>query len=338
MRRRREGYVVVLVVAFMVVGLAVIAVAVDIGRFFTAKRQLDVRVDAAALAAAMELPERPDLATEQATTYLQMNTMGAAPSSGDEAREITFGTTYVTNDRVTVTVSRPTAALFGFAFGAGSATVAASATAIAGAPRVLCVAPLGVIDANGASPGTGYAFGQEILLSLRTNTSETGEACRAETQVIPLDLFKGTSDYKDALSGTSCAKVAMGASLPSGCGQPNLVQNTYNAITDRLGLDIHTLEQLATFDGNRWVVNPQPGEPQPGCVRLLLAPVLSAYDDPTVTGFAFLYLKGSAVRDPGEGQGNQVEVTLVFIDSLVAGDTDVGAANSTGVRAVRLIR
>jgi Flp pilus assembly protein TadG len=115
--------------AFTVIGLIAMlgmaAAVLDVGSWYRADRKLQTTVDAAALAAAQELPSDTAAANALATEYAGKN--GGGPVS------VSFSTTAVANDTVTVTGSRPAPGFFSQIFGIDSVTVGASATARVGA-------------------------------------------------------------------------------------------------------------------------------------------------------------------------------------------------------------
>jgi hypothetical protein len=115
-------------IAFMMIGLLVMlgmaAAVLDVGSWYRADRQLQTTVDAAALAAAHELPSDTAAA-------------GAVSTS--------FSATVVANDTVTVTASAPAPGFFSKVFGIDSVTVKATATARVGAlSTARGMAPIGV--------------------------------------------------------------------------------------------------------------------------------------------------------------------------------------------------
>ena len=118
----------------LVAMLGMAAAVLDVGSWYRADRKLQTTVDAAALAAAQELPS--DTSAAQA--------LAVAVRRQERRRRIdtNFSTTAVANDTVTVTGSRPAPGFFSKVFGIDSVTVNASATARVGA----------LATARGASP------------------------------------------------------------------------------------------------------------------------------------------------------------------------------------------
>ena len=123
---RETGQAAVLSVVFMVALLGAVALVLDVGSWFRAQRATQSAADAAALAGAQELPESTGSATAFATQYLTSNGGGAAIT--------TFSSKNVTNDTVTVKVTRQADGFFAKLFGIDSVDVHAKASARSGNP------------------------------------------------------------------------------------------------------------------------------------------------------------------------------------------------------------
>lgn len=108
--------------------------SIDVGVWYQAHRKQQAIVDAAALAAANDLPGGTAQATTDASTYAGKNG-GSTPS-------VSFSTTYAANDTVTVRTSATAPSYFLKVLGVGDTNVGATATATA--------VPLG--SAYGAAP------------------------------------------------------------------------------------------------------------------------------------------------------------------------------------------
>jgi hypothetical protein len=121
-----RGQAAVITVMFMATLLGCVAMVLDVGSWFRAQRATQSTADAAALAAAHDLPESPSGANALAAQYLGKNGGGAAV--------VTFSSRNVTNDTVTVTVNRDTPGFFSKLFGINAVAVHAKATARAGHP------------------------------------------------------------------------------------------------------------------------------------------------------------------------------------------------------------
>jgi Putative Flp pilus-assembly TadE/G-like len=142
MRRFREerGAVVVVTALFMTVLLGIAAFAIDAGSWYRADRQLQTKVDAAALAGAQELPWDPGLATSTALSYASKNGGGPAPM-------VTITKTSSNNDTIVVQGSESAPGFFSKVLGVDSVTVGAHARAkVAGLGSAKYVAPLTVSD------------------------------------------------------------------------------------------------------------------------------------------------------------------------------------------------
>ena len=70
---RENGQIVILAAFFLVIGLSFAAIVIDVGRFMHGRQQVQNAVDAAALAAAQELPDHGSTAQTIANQYLDAN-------------------------------------------------------------------------------------------------------------------------------------------------------------------------------------------------------------------------------------------------------------------------
>ena len=158
--RAQRGQVLALT-AVGIVGICGMAgFAIDTGTWYRAHRAQQAIADAAALAAAADLPNDTGQATTDAINYAAKN--GGSLSDG----QIAFSSTYQTNDTVTVTTSSTAPAYFLKAVGIGSAAVGATATATA-VPlgSAWGSAPFAIINTQRELSGTGCpCFGVQTTL------------------------------------------------------------------------------------------------------------------------------------------------------------------------------
>jgi Putative Flp pilus-assembly TadE/G-like len=124
MNQRGQSLVLSLVFLTVLVGMA--ALVVDVGSWYRADRKLQANADAAALAAAQELPANTAAAEATALDYAATN------DGGLEAKNVKFRTTVIPNDTVEVTTDRPSPGFFAQLFGRDSVDVRATAAARVG--------------------------------------------------------------------------------------------------------------------------------------------------------------------------------------------------------------
>ena len=122
-KNSQRGQATVLTLVFLTVVLGMAALVLDVGSWYRAKRDAQSTADAAALAAAQELPESTSAAKSAALSYAAKNGSGVA--SGD----VVFSSKIVANDTVTVTVRRTSPGFFAKIFGRKTVSVGAHATA-----------------------------------------------------------------------------------------------------------------------------------------------------------------------------------------------------------------
>jgi len=147
----QRGQVFVLTAIGLTAICGVAGFAIDTASWYQAHRKQQAIADAAALAAADNLPTNTSQATSDAVAYAQKN--GGSISGGN----VTFSSKYSTNDTVTVATQATAPSYFLKTLGIGSASVGATATATA--------VPLG--SPYGAAPFAVYYTQPEL----------TGQGC-----------------------------------------------------------------------------------------------------------------------------------------------------------------
>lgn len=126
-----SGMVLVMLSLMMVVLLGFAAMVTDAGLAFWHRWRLQNAMDAAALAGAQALPDDPDRALAQATTFAQVNGVTPAELAAvtEPAYQLHVFRLFNDNDAITVSARRRLPAFLRAAVAAGEATVATSATA-----------------------------------------------------------------------------------------------------------------------------------------------------------------------------------------------------------------
>jgi Putative Flp pilus-assembly TadE/G-like len=124
--KNERGQAFVVTVASMLVLLGMAALVLDVGAWFHDKRELQATADAAALAGAQALPERPSDATTLAVTYAGKNGGGVA------AGDVTISTTKYGNDTITVKSHKTDTGIFSHVLGVINVGIGAGATATKG--------------------------------------------------------------------------------------------------------------------------------------------------------------------------------------------------------------
>lgn len=124
--RNERGQTIVLTVLALVVLLGMAAMVLDVGAWFHQKRQLQATADAAALAGAQALPERPSDATTLAVSYASKN------DGGVNAGDVTISTSKYGNDTIRVDSHKTNPGMFSRLLGIASVNIKATATATRG--------------------------------------------------------------------------------------------------------------------------------------------------------------------------------------------------------------
>ncbi len=212
--RRDSGQAIVMVVLLLAVLLGMAAAVLDVGSWFRADRRLQATVDAAALAGAHALPESTGDAMALALEYADKNGGGLA------AGDISFSTTVLPNDTITVEAEQPAPGFFSKVFGIASVEVHARAKARSGTvsaakwvapivvdilhPMLKCTPPpcsadteLNLIDLH--KPGSGTAAGSFGLINLKLGDKGSVGAeelaswmSRGFDQNMPLGIYNAT--------------------------------------------------------------------------------------------------------------------------------------------------
>jgi hypothetical protein len=128
-RRRtgsEAGQTTLLGVLFLVVLICMMAAVIDVGAWMRADRKLQANADAAALAAAQELPYDTGAATAKALEYGGKNGASIGPT------DVTYETKVMPNDIVVVRLTKSAPGVFSGLFGVNSVAVHATAKARAG--------------------------------------------------------------------------------------------------------------------------------------------------------------------------------------------------------------
>jgi Flp pilus assembly protein TadG len=166
LRRCERGQALVLMVLLMVSLLGLATLVVDVGSWFRSKRQLQSTADAAALAGAQALPNRPGDASGLAQQYATKNASDLASA------DYSIGSDLAPNDQITVHVTRNAPGLFAKVFGINSVQVGATATAEAKTmAQAKHVAPITVKNTEPMLSGPGcpcFGPGDETTLPLKT--------------------------------------------------------------------------------------------------------------------------------------------------------------------------
>ena len=180
-KQDERGQTIVITVVFLTVLLGFCALAIDVGSWWKAKRDLQATADAAALAGAQALPESTSDAQSLAIQYAGQNG-GVLSASG-----ISFSSQITAHDTINVQMTQDAPGFFSRVFGIDLVTVGAHASARTdGISSAMWVAPITVASTHPMlgctpppctdtttiplndlhSPGSGNAAGAFSLLDL----------------------------------------------------------------------------------------------------------------------------------------------------------------------------
>jgi Flp pilus assembly protein TadG len=120
-----EGQSIVLSVFFLTALMGMAAFVVDACAWFRASRQVQSVADSAALAGAQAIPSSPDTARSLAIQYANHNGGGVASA------DVSFATTYRTNDTIVVTARKTEQGFFSKIFHIDSVNISTTTKAVA---------------------------------------------------------------------------------------------------------------------------------------------------------------------------------------------------------------
>jgi hypothetical protein len=123
-RRDQTGQAFVITIIFLGALMGMAALVLDVGHWYHSKRDLQAVADAAALAGAQALPDDTGQAAALAAQYAKDN--GGPPPT------VSFTSTNLANDTITVTLQRPEPGFFSKVFSIDSVTIGSKASARTG--------------------------------------------------------------------------------------------------------------------------------------------------------------------------------------------------------------
>jgi hypothetical protein len=275
----QKGSALVLAAAMMAVFLGFTALVVDVGTMILEKSRLQNACDAAALAAARELPTVA-LAEQKANQYLEYN--GVVP----EEAHVSFDPGGV---RVTVEASRRVDYTFARVFGLTNGEVSARASAVfGGVSGISGVVPFGIPDQT-------LVYGQEY----RLKAGSQDKYGPGNYGALALEL-RGASSYENNLKYGYRGIVKVGKWVMTEPG--NMSGPTEEGINYRLNSCPHNPK--CTIDHY-----------YPDCPMVMIVPIfnptpLHGRDEVQIVGFAAFLLKGV------EGRGKESEVSGYFLQMV----------------------
>ena len=137
--QNQRGQSMVLTLVFMIALMAMATAVLDVGSWYRTHRHTQATADAAALAAAQELPEFPADAVTSAVNYGDQN------EGGVKSQDVELSSSVVTNDTVKVTARKNAPGFLSRLFGIDSLTARAAAKARSGTlGAARYAAPIGV--------------------------------------------------------------------------------------------------------------------------------------------------------------------------------------------------
>lgn len=334
-----KGTAIILVVAAMAVIMGAASLVLDLGLAYYHSVRLQNAADAAALAAAQELPVKTTKANDinrvknKAVEYAQKN--GVIIDSADILLTNVMNNQY---QGVLVNVSQQVDFPFAGVLGINFADVDKSAEALVGAlTSAVGIVPLG-FDYNDMLNAT---LGDEFILKYGAHSIGGGWRGIVE---LDGDVAGGASDYSDWLTNGYDGNIESGDILPVQSGV--ISDATIDAVNDsRVTQCTHhqcagacqLSDAVITYGAHEFCTS---YHYIIGCPRVIVTPVISPLD-PTdanspveVKGFAVFVLEEAVA---GGGATNEIKAT--YVKTVVPGDPELTAAvHDFGAYGVRLAR
>jgi Flp pilus assembly protein TadG len=340
-RRRpasERGQALVLFVLGLAVFCGLVGLAIDVGQIVATRTDLQKTADAAALAAAQDLPITT-LAKITADTYVSDN--GGSSTSAT----VTFTQTYAANDTVTVEAKRHVSYSFMRALGLSGTDVTAKATVrvgnYVGGTGVL---PWGFIASNDPTStllqnSCFIGFGEDGLPDFQTNQSCTlkfGAGTNAGGDFGSLAIGQtGADEYRGNIRDGSSAPVKKGDQLEPQTG--NMEGPTDQGVKDRLAAvpsNCDTAAEALEPDGYGGMRVTDACESSPNIIVIPVVDQIDNSNNPnksTVLGFAFMFLEGQTK------QGGQTQIVAQFINFVEELPNGVYEGFGDGPQAIDLI-
>lgn len=313
-----RGQTLPLVIFCMFSLVAVSGAAIDVGSWYQSKRSLQNAADAAALAAASQIPKGWSAAVATGSSAYGKN--------GQAGDSVSYADTSVAaaNDSVVVTATRQAPTYFSKIFGFASITITATARAT--------VSSFTTVHSNqdimpwGVMKGT-YIPGQSYGIYTDNSSSNNGALSIPYVNGANCPVPNGANPYRDEIDGTLNA-------CPVSVGEQLDVKPGNNAGPTRQGIDTRIttwkpLDQIVQIGANGQATVIDPTSKQ-----LVLIPIVEDPDGGTdwlngsgwvrVVGFAWFVITG-----PPGYTNNGKTVTGVFVgleDVTTTGD-QTGAYN-----------
>lgn len=248
---RESGQSIVTIALMSMFLLAIVGLAADTGFVWMQRRNLQNAADAAALAAAQELPG-PDAAAEaKAVEFAEKNVTDLASTTVTFPDRMADGRATA----VKVVVHKNSASLFGVGLGFGEKDISAKATArIASFNVIKCVVPLAIQDSTYTLATTPPIPDPPPLVTLRLNVQESAGGSNTGWLVVP-----GSDNLGDGIRmAGSCGLNPEDVKLDEGnkVGLANLQGFVPRLQAAKLA-GCYTWEDAIAESGNYWKCKPE---------------------------------------------------------------------------------
>ena len=322
-----EKGVVAVIVGLLIVGfIGMLALVVDVGSMYEARRVDQTAADAAALAGAQELPDFPAEAKNKAQAYAQ--------TYGNVTLPLEKIVISDNNHKIEVNPEITTPLFFS---GITQKTISARAVAEVFSPLYLeGLVPFVVLK-------SALSFGSPTVLKSNTATKKENEKTPGQFQAMDYldgDLWDdpnppkgdGAKVYEYYIEHGYGGGICLNETEKVEPG--NMAVPTGDGIKARIGTDTCTLGMVAE------IRNGELYGKDLNCPRIVLVPFTDKFpenpsDKLTITGFYAFFITNVVV---GKVKGqDQAEVTGQFIENLIITSSDDVTEYTDGIKVIRLI-
>ncbi len=320
--KQEKGQVAVIVAILLVVLVGMAAYAIDVGSLYQERRHLQTVADAAALAGAQELPERPDLAEQAAIEYAAKHEVIIDSSNIEISNTLTSDPNW--KDTITVIPINPgKQTYFAGVLGFNQVEVAAQATAIIAKPlHVGDIVPWAVDK----EVYDNISWEDEIVLKF-SSPQEPGNFAA-------LDLNgSGAADYRENIKYGYDKNLKPGDLIDTEPGNMAITRDAVNYRVEVVGDGWHTFGQITCNESMKVKKSNE--------TQVVKVPIISFEEinggkgkDIPIIDFGVFVITRIVGPNPG-----QSEIMGAFVRSfLTITDGDVVPVEDEGLRVIRLIK
>lgn len=228
---KKKGNVAILTVIIFAVLLSFAAYVIDVGLLYAERIKLENAIDSAALAAALELPTKPQTATDIANQYLDKNGVNSQDANINIAPN---------NKSIEITAQKEVSNIFAKIFGIDKSTVKAKSKAVLGPAKSVRggLRPFGVVA---------YDFSYGDLVTLK---EEAGDGYHGNYNVLAIGGQGSNVFYINAMYGYD-GVINVGDLLDT---EPGNMAGVVNDLKNYINSEVSTFETFQRDSIRLWTI------------------------------------------------------------------------------------